>query len=238
MAHAEFQLTDGRPKVVGSFGSLKDLCEADAREVGKSCDIAEIRLDLLAADSGGMGAEPWRHLAGVPLLFTARRLEEGGALPLTAGERMKWLESALDQAAVIDLEVASIAEMATMIECLKSRHIPWIASFHDFEKLPESAVLAQAAQLAKAAGASLFKAAARLQQPADLARLAEFQLADHGIPVATMGMGPLAAVSRLLCAQCGSGLNYGYLGKTPTVPGQWDAALLKLAIDRLVPFPG
>ena len=125
-----------------------------------------------------------------------------------------------------------------MVECLQGRHIPWIASFHDFEKLPESAVLAQAAQLAKAAGASLFKAAARLQQPADLARLAEFQLADHGIAVATMGMGPLAAVSRLLCAQCGSGLNYGYLGKTPTAPGQWDAALLKLAIDRLVPFPG
>ena len=61
-------------------------------------------------------------------------------------------------------------------------------------------------------------------QPADLARLADFQLADHGIPVATMGMGPLAPVSRLLCAQCGSVLNYGYLGKTPTAPGQWDAA--------------
>jgi 3-dehydroquinate dehydratase-1 len=48
-----------------------------------------------------------------------------------------------------------------------------------------------------------------------------------------MGMGPLAPVSRLLCAQCGSVLNYGYLGKTATAPGQWDAAFLKQAIGRL-----
>ncbi len=67
----------------------------------------------------------------------------------------------------------------------------------------------------------------------DLARLAEFQLADHGLPVATMGMGPLAAVSRLLCAQCGSVLNYGHLGITATAPGQWDAALLQQALARL-----
>jgi 3-dehydroquinate dehydratase I len=51
-----------------------------------------------------------------------------------------------------------------------------------------------------------------------------------------VGMGPLAAVSRLLCAQCGSVLNYGYLGETPTAPGQWDAASLKAAIGRLVPL--
>ena len=85
-------------------------------------------------------------------------------------------------------------------------------------------------------GPRVFKVAAMLHQPADLARLADFQLADHGLPVATMGMGPLAPVSRLLCAQCGSVLNYGYLGETPTAPGQWDAALLKQAIARLAPF--
>ena len=77
-----------------------------------------------------------------------------------------------------------------------------------------------------------------LDGPADLARLAEFQLAPHGIPVATMGMGPLAPVSRLLCAQCGSALNYGFLGQTTTAPGQWDAATLRHNIARLAPFPG
>jgi hypothetical protein len=31
-------------------------------------------------------------------------------------------------------------------------------------------------------------------------------------------------------------LNYGYLGETPTAPGQWDAALLKQEVARLAPF--
>ena len=124
-----------------------------------------------------------------------------------------------------------------LLETLRSRGIPWIASFHDFEKLPDNAVLEDAARRAMDAGAAVFKVAAMLHAPADMARLADFQLADHGIPVATMGMGPLAPVSRLLCAQCGSVLNYGYLGKTPTAPGQWDAAFLKQAIARLRAVP-
>jgi 3-dehydroquinate dehydratase-1 len=146
---------------------------------------------------------------------------------------MELLESALGHAACIDIEVASIGEMSGL---LKKLTIPWIASFHDFERLPPTEVLEDAAKRAKDAGAAAFKTAAKLHHPADLARLADFQLADHGLPVATMGMGPLAPVSRLLCAQCGSVLNYGYLGKTPTAPGQWDAALLKQAIARLAPF--
>ena len=99
-------------------------------------------------------------------------------------------------------------------------------------------MLAAAAAKALDAGAAAFKAAARLHGPGDLARLAEFQLRDHGLPVATMGMGPLAPVSRLLCAQCGSVLNYGFLGSRPTAPGQWDAATLRHAVRKLEPWRG
>ena len=233
MAHADFQLTIGQPKVVGSYGSPDDLRKSTAEEVRQACDLAEIRLDLLVAAGGTAKSAQWLHLQGTPLLFTARRIEEGGALALSPKERMELLEPALPYAACIDIEVASIGEMSGLLDKLT---IPWIASFHDFEKLPPTSVLEDAAKRAKDAGATAFKAAAKLNETADLARLADFQLAGHGLPVATMGMGPLAPVSRLLCAQCGSVLNYGYLGKTPTAPGQWDAALLKQAITRLAPF--
>lgn len=236
MARAKF-LLDGRwPGVVGSFGSSLDLRDAAASAVREHCDIAEIRLDLLCAEDGEIESSRWTHLSGIPLLFTARRIEEGGALALGPAERMELLRGALDQAACIDIEVAGIHEMGDLLQELAARDIPWIASFHDFNKLPGTAALERAAKQAKDAGAAVFKAAAQLASPADLARLAEFQLADHGIPVSTMGMGPLAPVSRLLCAQCGSLLNYGYLGNTATAPGQWDSALLKLAISRLVAF--
>lgn len=236
MASAKFLLEKGHPRVVGSFGSLQDLREATTASVTKSCDLVEIRLDLLTGESEQSESTPWSHLADVPLLFTARRAEEGGAVALDAASRVLLLRSILDHAAWLDIEVASIPEMRDFLKDLAERAIPWIASYHDFEKLPDTAVLEDAAKRAKAAGAAVFKAAAMLASPADVARLAGFQLADHGLRVATMGMGRLATVSRLLCAQCGSVLNYGYLGNTATAPGQWDSAMLKNAISRLVPF--
>jgi 3-dehydroquinate dehydratase-1 len=229
-------LKSGQPLVVGSFGGASELQRAALTEVRQACDLVEIRLDLAVDEAGSTDPQAWHHLTAMPLLFTARRIEEGGALPLTAEARMALLQAVLDQAALIDVEVASLGEMAPLLEALAQRQIPWIASFHDFSRLPESAVLVEAARLAREAGAAAFKAAARVHSPADLARLAEFQLEDHGLPVATMGMGPLAAVSRLLCAQCGSILNYGYLGEVATAPGQWDSASLKTAISRLPAF--
>ncbi len=236
MACAKILLDEGRPRVVGSFGSSLDLREATATTVSESCDIAEVRLDLLSAATAATDSTPWSHLARIPLLFTARRIEEGGAQALDAATRVELLRGVLDQAAWLDIEVASIPEMGDFLSELAERAIPWIASYHDFVKLPDTAALEHAAAQAMAAGAAVFKAAAKLATPADMARLASFQLADHGLPVATMGMGPLAPVSRLLCAQCGSVLNYGYLGNTATAPGQWDSALLKTAISRLTPF--
>lgn len=236
MPDVRFPLNDVFPRVVGSFGDSLNLRKAEARQVLEACDLAEIRLDLLPVELLESKRALWDFLHAVPLIFTARRIEEGGARALDAAARMKLLASALNQAAAVDVEVASIEEMAGLIEQLKERQIPWIASYHDFEKLPTTEVLARAAEKALNAGAAVFKAAARLDTPADLARLAEFQLADHGLPLSTMGMGPLAPVSRLLCAQCGSVLNYGYLGETPTAPGQWDSALLKQAISRLAPL--
>ena len=236
MPHAKILSQNGLPQVVGSFGSTSDLRNLPASTVQKSCDIAEIRLDLLDPEELKATSPPWSHLPDIPLLFTARRIEEGGARALDPVARIQLLKNTLTRAAYIDIEVASIDEMRGFLEEIAGLSIPWIASYHDFNQLPPTATLELAAKRAKDAGAAIFKAAAHLSSPTDLARLADFQLADHGIPVATMGMGPLAPVSRLLCAQCGSLLNYGYLGGTATAPGQWDSPLLKQAISRLVPF--
>ena len=224
-----------RTLIAGSFGSAADAREATPALVAASCHIAEVRLDLMRDEPGG-AAKPWAHLAGAPLLFTARMAAEGGAGDLNAAAREALLREVLDEAACIDIEVASIGSMAGLIDELGRRKMPWIASFHDFEKLPENAVLEERLARAKFAGAAVFKVAAKLHSPGDVARLAEFQLADHGIAVATMGMGVLAPVSRLLCAQCGSVLNYGFIGQTSTAPGQWDSLRLKQAIASLEAF--
>lgn len=225
-----------KPNVVGSFGSRNDMSTAKASEVQELCDIAEIRLDLLAESTGRVEMPSWRHLVGIPLLFTVRRLEEGGAIAISATERADLLESVLEEAACLDIEVASIREFGSLVETVNSSGVPWVASFHDFQRLPDLQTLEDGAKRALDAGAAAYKVAARLNDPADLSRLAEFQLSEHGLPTATMGMGSLATVSRLLGAQCGSVLNYGYIGNNPTAPGQWEAGRLKRIIADLPPF--
>ena len=195
--------------------------------------MVEIRLDLLVADGFEPNRRLWSHLESIPLLFTARRKEEGGALASTAKQRTEWLAHCLDDAAAVDIEIASLNEMADVVETLAERKIPLVASFHDFNGMPFREELTERLQLAREAGAAVFKAAAKLHSPDDLAALTNFQRKDHGIAKALMGMGPLAPVSRLMCAQYGSVLNYGYLGQTPTAPGQWSAARLKDAIGAL-----
>ncbi|HEY8962171.1 MAG TPA: type I 3-dehydroquinate dehydratase [Luteolibacter sp.] len=233
MISNRLQLRPGIPLTVGSFGEIPALLGALPGPVRSACDVVEIRLDLLVADGFEPNRRLWCHLEGIPLLFTARRKEEGGALASTAAQRAAWLASCLDDAAAVDIEVASLGEMEATVETLAARGIPLIASFHDFHGMPFPEELMERLQTARQAGAAVFKAAAKLHSPDELAALGNFQREDHGISKALMGMGPLAPVSRLMCAQYGSVLNYGYLGQTPTAPGQWSAARLKDAIGAL-----
>ena len=149
MAFAENLLNDRRPRVVGSFGSLLDLRSIAASAVRESCDLAEIRLDLLVANGEPLDPSAWSHLTEIPLLFTARRSEEGGALPLTPAARIDLLQMAITSAAWIDVEVASLHEMNGLLTECANREIPWIASYHDFDRLPATEDLKQAAQRAK-----------------------------------------------------------------------------------------
>jgi len=210
------------------------LAAASSEDLEAACDMAEIRLDLLAGEGVAATSRPWSRLGAFPLLFTARRGDEGGAGDLSAGQRMALLDQVLDQAALVDIELVSAAEMATTLAKLKERGIPWVASWHDFEGRPDSfgKIPAMAAAAARA-GAACFKAALRLHATADMDRLADLFSRVDVLPLSLMGMGPLATESRLRCAAAGSVLNYGYVGDAPTAPGQCSAAALKAGISAL-----
>ena len=121
MAHMRF-LPDGTPpRIVGSFGNSAELRGSKLDVVRMSCDIAEIRLDILLAGDGVIDRTAWAHLAGFPLLFTARRGEEGGVGNPDARTRMRLLLEVLDDAALIDIEVASISEMSMALGEIRDR---------------------------------------------------------------------------------------------------------------------
>ena len=218
------------PLVVGSFGSLQDLCECPRAEVLTACDLVEIRLDVLARDGWEPGQTPWSPLKGIPLLFTARCRSEGGVIPLDARERSAMILAVIDDAAAVDVEMASAEEMSDTLALLRQSGIPWVASRHNFEKLPDLESWREWREQAHAKGAAVAKFAAMLHDAQDIVTLENFQQEKSTIAVSTMGMGLLAPASRVRCALAGSRLNYGYLGAAPTAPGQWPAAQLRAAI--------
>lgn len=236
MSESHFSFPNSKPLVVGSLGDHDSLTTSTPASLALECDLAEIRLDLFRQEFSRQGPDLWAHLLGFPLLFTARSHAEGSPFDLGPELRKNLLKSALTDAALIDIEAASIVEMSQLIHEMNTLQIPWIASFHNFERLPELEELMSRAALAKEAGASAFKFAARIHRIDELPILANLQVHDFGLPVASMGMGALAPVSRLLCAQNGSVLNYGYIGKTETAPGQWPAKLLRDCIRTSCPL--
>jgi 3-dehydroquinate dehydratase I len=229
-------LKSSRPLVVGSFGNAESLAAASIPDVVAACDLIEIRLDLLDTQAILTGSRPWAHLEGLPLLFTARRGDEGGAGNLDARQRVDLLRGVLRDTALMDIELASGDVTDELKEALRERGLPWVASWHDFEGREDSfGKIPELAAAAAKAGAACFKAAVRLHDMEGLAKLVSLQQTGAEIPLALMGMGPLAPASRVLCAQHGSVLNYGYIGNAPTAPGQWSARLLKEAIAASAP---
>ena len=175
-----------------------------------------------------------------PFIVTVRHPAEGGAAgaPVDAGVRRRLYGRFLaagGAVAAVDVEVRSLRALTGVVRAAREAGSLVVASCHDFEAVPATAFLRERARRAAGAGADIFKLAATVRRPAELARLLDFMQwgRDRGQALAVMGMGPLGRVSRLALAAGGSALNYGYLGGDgPQVPGQWPAATLRERISE------
>ena len=227
--NAQPRLSFTRPLVVGSVSDLAAwhvACAADSLP----CDVVELRADGLPADTD------WSALAQMhccrPVLVTVRHESEGGLRPMCTAERVQIARSLLPLAAALDWEIAQLPEVPELVAEARAAGVPIIASAHDFEKTPALDSLLEKEQQARALGATVAKFAFRLHSAEDMMTGVQLQRRASGTTTA-MGMGPLGAVSRLLYAQHGACLIYGYLGDTPTAPGQWSAALCRQALDAM-----
>jgi 3-dehydroquinate dehydratase-1 len=222
------------PAVVGTVHSPGSL--AAARKLGRhDCDWLELRLDNFFPDP--------RHLDSLlrlapklpcPRIVTVRHASEGGmAKGITPPERRALYLRFLEVAGLVDIELRSSATMREVLRHARQAGVGVILSHHNFHSTPRPARLRELARRARDAGASIFKVATFVRNPRDLATLIEFLANEKSrLPLAVMGMGPYGKVSRLVLAQAGSCLNYGYLG-APNASGQWPAALLKARIAEL-----
>jgi 3-dehydroquinate dehydratase-1 len=216
-------------QAVGSVISPEALRTLNSLDINILCDVVEFRADGFPIGLDGLPAAMDR--CPLPALLTVRRPDEGGLNALSPTERQARIEALLPHARLLDLEIASLPEFPGILNQAQSLGIPVIASLHDFTGTPNKDLLEAATERAMSLGAAAVKFATTLRCTADLAILMALQ-EESAVPMATMGMGPMGRVSRLLLASLGSVLNYGYLDR-PTVPGQWPAGRLRELIREL-----
>jgi 3-dehydroquinate dehydratase I len=216
-----------RGNVVGTVHSAASLKAALRIEAG-TLDFLEIRVDSFI----GREEELLRQLPKMklPLIVTVRHPLEGGAHGLSAAKRRECYKKFLPHAALVDIELRSAKSLDDVVACAQEKNKGIILSYHNFRKTPSLDELRSLASAARKAGADIFKAAVTVSTPADLAVLLSFQ-AGQKMRLSLMGMGRYGKISRLLFAQAGSVLNYGFLGSAQ-VDGQWPAVLLKKRIGE------
>ncbi len=222
-----------KAQVVGAVhspGALRRAVRIRAGEV----DFLEIRVDAFASDLSPLLKALPRFR--VPLLFTVRHPAEGGANRLSSPRRRELFAQFLPFATLLDIELRSVEKLTGVIGEAQARGVRVIVSDHHFKTMPSPARLQQIVRRARAAGADICKIAALAETPAALAQLLTLFTRPQPVPLSVMGMGRYGKISRLLLAQAGSVLNYGYLDK-PNASGQWEAVLLKKRLAELAEAP-
>lgn len=198
------------------------------------CHGVELRVDALPPSVGCdeiLANRIWK-----PVLVTIRRAEEGGYRPIGEEQRRLIAHRLLSIASGIDWEIEVMPEAAELLRSAKNAGVTIVASAHDFQGTPPLEELLEKERTARLMGADVVKFAFRLNAVEDILTGVELLRRKTG-PLAVMGMGPLGPASRLLYAQMGSALVYGYLGERESAPGQWPAKLFQEALMNTVPFP-
>jgi 3-dehydroquinate dehydratase I len=193
-----------------------DLIEwrADAFEDLHPSNLARILSELQAA------------IGDVPLIFTCRRVEEGGFRAVDDGLRLRINLAAVasERIDLLDTELAGGESfIATVGEACRRAGIRLILSWHDFQHTPAATAIVDRLARAEALGADIAKAAVMPVDGDDVFTLLDAtRLARRGavkIPLITMAMGGKGLVSRIVGPVYGSDVAFA-VGVQATAPGQ------------------
>lgn len=219
----------GGAKIVAAIASLHALRRAAKLPHG-AVDFFEIRVDAFASNFElALRLVPTLR---APLIITVRHPAEGGSGALTVAQRRRLFSAFLPVAAYLDIELRSFQNLASTLSAARLRGVKIIASAHFFHATPAAKRLQHLIRSAHHLGADICKIASLAATPAALATLLGLLGKKQPLPLSVMGMGEFGKISRLLFAQAGSVLNYGYVLE-PNASGQWEATLLKERLAEL-----
>jgi 3-dehydroquinate dehydratase-1 len=208
------------PRVVGVVSQADRLAEL-AAGTERDCDIVEVRLDLIGANT-----PQWLEHAqaiearGLPVIVTIRLAGEGGQWNQPDESRLPLFETALQHLAAVDIELRS--RLLDQVSALARRHQrALIVSHHDFAKTPPLNELKKIISAAANYG-TVAKIATLTKTEDDVATLRALFQENCSAALCILGMGPLGPQTRVEFPKLGSCLTYGYLD-APVAPGQVSA---------------
>lgn len=216
------------PLVARTADALVAECTAVA---AKQPDVIEWRVDFFGAiaDTGAVLDTAKRlkiAAAGVPILFTRRHSREGGeAIALAEPQVVELYRAVCASGAVdlVDFEMGNDpAHVDAVRDCARAAAIPLVLSFHDFRSTPSADEIVAKFQRGHSLGADVVKIAVMPKSEKDvLALLGATARASRAlpIPVISMAMGPLGAVTRAAGWLFGSALTFA-VGASSSAPGQ------------------
>lgn len=161
-----------------------------------------------------------------PIILTCRGDWEGGFKKVSDDAKFAVYKGAAKAGLVnfIDMELKyGEDKIAEMLKFLKGKNVSLIVSFHDFKQTPSKSEIVSIMEAEITAGADVAKLAAMPEKEEDVLALLEATLAvrrSHpDIPMITMSMGPVGAVSRIVGGMFGSDLTFA-VGSKASAPGQ------------------
>lgn len=234
----------GKPKIciplVGR--TLEDVRSEAAALQRLPADLAEWRMDCFDAIGepdafAAAAAELRRLLPDLPLLFTFRTKQEGGAREeITQTQYRSLCLRALDYCDLLDVELFSgDALVRELIDAAHARGVAVVVSSHDFSTTPPVGEMLERLQHAQALGADLPKLAVMPRNAHDVLALLEATLRFHETgtrPAVTMAMSQLGAISRVAGEVFGSCMTFGAAAQA-SAPGQIPAGTLAAVLDAL-----
>lgn len=180
-----------------------------------------------------------REFPNTPILFTIRTAPEGGEAKLDTAFYKKLLLSVIEcrLADLVDVELSRGEEvMKTILAAAHENEMTVIASRHDFHATPKKEEIVQCLCRMQELGADIAKFAGMPQKERDVLTLLDATLTmkeEHPkLPVITMSMSPLGAVSRICGSLTGSCITFG-TAKSASAPGQIPAGQLKQILKTL-----
>ena len=203
-------------------GNTLESCLEEIEANRSYIDSAELRLDYLTPEEQ-KNAASFPSMAGLPVILTLRRKEDGGKCTLSERERRALLLSALDgDYAYVDIE--EDVKKNDVEDKAREKGVKIIRSFHDFSGIPDD-IYSRLYRLAERG--DIAKAAVTPHTTQDLLTL--FRIAEElkDVPKIIIGMGDWGIPIRILYKKAGSLLTFACSGEA-VAPGQVSAKDLKL----------